>query len=186
MFPPDLTARAAALIARYRAVGLMAATANPAPAGSSRGCSRRFLVRRACSSADLSSIPTRPKMSCSRPAERSQHGAVARRRRGRWPRRAGESRAMSRSASPASPGRTGDGGKAGRPRPFRLRPARRADGRARGAFWRHRPRSRAARLGRGRARIAGSGCQLIGDRPSSPSPRAPVTPRHIRARTRSP
>jgi nicotinamide-nucleotide amidase len=44
-----------------------------------------------------------------------------------------------------------DGAKAGRPRPFRLRPARRADGRARRAFRRHRPRSRASRLGQGRA-----------------------------------
>ena len=160
MFPPDLLARAAELIARYRAAGLMAATAESCTGGliagllteipgSSNVLERGFVVYSNAAKEELLGVPAETL---------ERHGAVSEE----------TARAMAEGALKASradvavsvtgvAGPDGDGGEAGRPRPFRLREARGGDGRAGGAVRRHRPRRRAPRLGQGRARSAGGG-----------------------------
>ena len=109
MFPPDLIARATALIARYRDAGLMAATAESCTGGLIAGLLTEIPGSSQCSSAVSSSIPTPPSRNCSafRPrrsrARRGQrtYGGGDGRRRAQAPRAP-----RSRSASPESPGRT--------------------------------------------------------------------------------
>ncbi len=129
--------------------GLIAALLTEIP-GSSTVLERGFVVYSNAAKQELLGVPAETLAS---------HGAVS-----------GETaRAMAEGALRASRGEvavsvTGiagpDGGsaeKAGRPRPFRLRPAREADSRARGAVRRHRPGGRTARLGQGRPRFARGG-----------------------------
>ena len=157
MFSSDLIARATELIARYRAAGLMAATAESCTGGliagllteipgSSDMLERGFVVYSNAAKQELLGVPAETLVSHGAVSEETAVAmaegalrALARRGRGQ--------RHRNRRA-----GRR-DGRKAGRPRPFRLRPAREADRRARGAVRRHRPRGGAARLGQGRRSI---------------------------------
>jgi hypothetical protein len=157
MFSPDLIARAAALIARYREAALMATTAESCTGGliagllteipgSSNMLERGFVVYSNAAKQELLGVPAE---TLTRHGAVSEQTAVAMAEGARgqrhWDRRAG----------------WGDGGKARRPCPFRLRPAREADGRPRRAVWRHRPRGSAAGVGQGRPRSARGGSKRL-------------------------
>ena len=146
--------RAAALIAQYRAAGLMAATAESLPpAGSSRGCwgaipgssnvlERGFVVYSNEAKQELLGVPAETLLRAVRRGQRRgrRRGAMAEGALGR------NRTQTSRSASPASPGRTG--GRLQKPVGLvHFACARRgaADRGARGALRRHRPRGRAVR-----------------------------------------
>ena len=165
MFPPDLIARAAELVARYRAAGLMAATAESCTGGliagllteipgSSNMLERGFVVYSNAAKQELLGVPAETL---------ANHGAVS-----------GETAvAMAEGALRASRAEvavsvTGiagpDGGTAAKPVGlvhFACARRGKADGRARGAVRRHRPRGSAARLGQGRPRSARGGSKRL-------------------------
>ncbi len=130
MFPPDLIARAAELIARYRAAGLMAATAESCTGGliagllteipgSSDMLERGFVVYSNAAKQELLGVPAET-LARPRRGERRDGGGDGGGRARRLARRGRGQRHRNRRA-----GRR-HGGKAGRPRPFRLRAARRS------------------------------------------------------------
>ena len=152
MFPPDLLVRAAELIVRYRSASLMVATAESCTGGliagllteipgSSNVVERGFVVYSNAAKEELLGVPASTLARYGAVSEETARAmaegaleSLARRRRGQRHRRRRAGRR--------------DGGEAGRPRPFRLRAARRGHGRAGRAVRRHRPRRRAPRLGR--------------------------------------
>ena len=169
MFPPDLIARAAELVARYQAAGLMAATAESCTGGLIAGLLTEIPGLFGRARARLRRLFQRGQAGAARRSGRDAGATTARsavRRRSRW--RKARSRASRAEVAVSVTGnrRAGrrNGGEAGRPRPFRLRAARQADGGARGAVRRHRPRGGAARLGQGRPRSSRGGAQRLGPR----------------------
>ncbi len=111
MFPPDLLARAAALIARYRAAGLMAATAESCTGGliagllteipgSSNVLERGFVVYSNAAKEELLGVPAETLERHGAVSEETARAMAEGRLRPRAP--------TSRSASPASPGRTAE------------------------------------------------------------------------------
>ena len=130
MLTPALTARASALIARYASLGLKIATAESCTGGlvaallteipgSSAVVERGFVTYSNDAKRELLGVPA---------ATVEAHGAVSEATARAMARAPSPTRTRkSRSASPASPGRTGEAREAGRPRAFRMCGAGRGD-----------------------------------------------------------